>query len=108
MISTSKWSDHRAATLVPQGVQTLTLSEAQATAAIWVPFIEVTNRGIRKTETIATSFLIHKSGDVEKVCRRLTTVMQKFTVDQFPFDSHHLKIKIASSKYMSDDVVLVP
>lgn len=68
----------------------------------------VTSRDIQGVEEISTSVSISKSGTVHKVQRVIARQKNKFSVEEYPFDSQTLIILIASSKYMADEVKLEP
>lgn len=106
MVMTLKWKDPRVVSLVPKGLDKLSMSREQAEKAIWMPGIVVSNRDIEKYEIISSSVTIFRSGDVQRVERANTRVMKKFALKQYPFDSQNLTINICSSKYMLDEVVL--
>jgi len=102
------WNDPRVVGLVPAGVDEQTLSAEQATKSIWMPGIVVTNRAIKMYEIISTVVMIRKSGDVTKVERATVTCRSIFDLRQYPFDTQSFKMKIASSEYMLDELVLKP
>jgi hypothetical protein len=103
-----KWKDPRVISLVPAGMEFKTMSGKQALKSIWMPEIVVTNRDIRKWETIASTVKVFSTGDVFKVERAGVICNHRFVLDQFPFDTQDIQVKIASSKYMLDEVVLKP
>jgi len=86
----------------------LTMSYDQADQTIWTPGLNVTNRDIEKYEIISSTVTIYRSGDVLRVERANTRVMKKFMLEGYPFDTQHLVVNIASSKYMLDEVRLEP
>jgi len=73
-----------------------------------MPGVTVTNRDIREYEIISASVTLFKSGEVRRVERANTRVMKKFELMNYPFDYQNLTIDIASSKYMSAEVAMVP
>jgi len=108
VIMTAKWTDKRVATLIPDGLDSLTLSKAESEKKIWLPGLVITNRDIRQYDLISTAVFIKKSGEVFKVERATAIIKNKFPLADFPFDRQQLVVKIASEKYMLDDVVLKP
>lgn len=106
MITTLQWLDPRTTRLIPQKVKVLTLSQENARQRLWMPDIEITNRGIRGYEKISTSISINRDGLVTKVERSLAVIKNKFHVEAFPFDDQLLTVTIASTALMSDEVIL--
>jgi len=102
------WKDPRAADLVPSGMTKLSMSGKLALKKIWMPEVVITNRDIRKLETISTTVTIFKTGLVTKVERAVVVINNKYKLEEYPFDSQKLNVKIASSKYMLDEVMLKP
>jgi len=103
-----EWNDLRVATLVPSGLNEVSMSGKDALKKIWMPEIVITNRDIRAQETIATTVTIYKSGEVTKIQRSAVRVNNVYELAEYPFDKQKLQVKIASSKYMLRDVLLVP
>jgi len=87
-------------------VNEVTLSGLEAMKSIWMPGVVVTNRDIRAYELISTSVTITKDGDVTKVERAGVTCQNLYLLEEYPFDTQTLAIKVASSKYMLNEVVL--
>merc|ERR1719478_1112900 len=108
MVMSLKWTDPRVIELIPAGADKLSMAWEQALSRIWMPGIVVTNRDIEKYEIISASVTIFKSGEVLRVERAQARIMKKYALKDYPFDKQHLQIKIASSKYMLNEVVLVP
>jgi len=106
VIMTLKWTDKRVARLLPDGMDSMTLSDKESQIKIWLPGVEITNRDIRKNELISTSVLITREGEVTKVERANVVCKQKYDLTGFPFDEQTLMTKIASTKYMLSEVVL--
>jgi hypothetical protein len=102
------WTDARVTALVPAGQDSLTLSGSEAEKQIWMPAIVITNRDIRKYEVISTSVIIKATGEVQKIERAVVNCMDRFLLDEYPFDEQDLTIRIASEKYLSDSVELQP
>jgi hypothetical protein len=108
VVMTLRWTDKRVTKLIPKGLANLTLTEGEAKKMMWLPQVTVTNRDIRKVEVISIAVVIHKAGNIEKVERLLVNIKQRFMLADYPFDTQHLEVKIASSKYMISELVLVP
>jgi len=108
VVMTLKWIDKRVALLIPEGVDTLTLSKMESERKIWLPGMVITNRDIKKYDLISTAVFINRKGEVFKVERATAVVKNKYVLDDFPFDEQKLVVKIASAKYMINDVVLKP
>lgn len=100
------WKDPRVARLVPSGKKEVTLSLSQAKAQIWMPEIVVTNRAVKMYEIISTAVQIYSTGEVRKVERAIVTCKNIFDLGEYPFDTQEFFLKIASAKYMSDELVL--
>jgi cbb3-type cytochrome oxidase subunit 3 len=94
--------------LIPVGLDKVSMGWEQAVKLIWMPGIVVTNRDIEKYEIISASVTIFRSGEVHRVERANSRIMKKFLLEDYPFDTQDLDVNIASSKYMTDEVVLVP
>lgn len=103
-----KWKDTRAASKVPSDMNQITMSGKQALDSIWMPEVVITNRGIRQHDIVSTAVTITSAGDVTKVERSGATINSLYNLEEYPFDTQKLQIKIASSKYMLDEVVLAP
>lgn len=108
MVMTVKWNDPRVVALIPAGLDKLSMAWSQALKLIWMPGVVVSNRDIEKYEILAASVTIFRSGDVRRVERANARLMKKYVLSDYPFDTQQLNVNIASSKYMSDEVVLVP
>jgi len=103
-----KWTDQRVTALIPAGNEKLTLSWKQALSSIWMPEVVITNRAIKKVEIISTTVTIYTSGMVTKVERALVGCNNIYELSEYPFDTQKLRMKLASSKYMLNDVALEP
>jgi len=108
VVMTIKWNDPRVISLLPKGLDKMSMSTKQASEIVWMPGVVVSNRDIEKYEIIAASVTIYRTGEVRRVERANARVMKKYQLADYPFDSQELKVIIASSKYMADEVVLVP
>jgi len=107
MAMSLRWKDPRVVDLLPEGLDQMSMAWDQALERLWMPGIVVTNRDIRKYEIISASVTIFRTGEVLRVERAQARVMKKFELEGYPFDSQHLEVKLASSKYMVNEVVLV-
>merc|ERR1740117_1320656 len=73
-----------------------------------MPEVIVTNRDIKKYDLISTSVIISNTGEVTKVERAAVIINQMYALEEYPFDTQKLEIKVASGKYMLNEVVLEP
>lgn len=101
-----QWKDPRVAQLVPDGTDRLSMSGKMASLKIWMPDVVVTNRDIGKYDKISTSVTMYKTGEVMMVERAGVVLNMLYELDQYPFDAQKLAVKVASSKYMLDEVEL--
>lgn len=108
IVMSFRWKDTRAVSLIPAGLPRVVLSGAAAKSKLWQPDIIITNHAIKGYEVISSNVQVLKSGTVEKVERAQVMINNNFELGNYPFDVQELRIKIASAKYMSDDLVLVP
>mmetsp|Transcript_33261 Transcript_33261/g.72593 ORF Transcript_33261/g.72593 Transcript_33261/m.72593 type:complete len:409 (-) Transcript_33261:132-1358(-) len=108
MVQTSQWSDPRVISLVPPNSMNITLPTERAVELMWLPDIVVTNRAIKGSEVISSAVFADRNGIVSRVERRMATMKALFKVGSFPFDVQQLLIKVASSTYMANEVLLVP
>jgi hypothetical protein len=106
MVLTLIWNDKRNIKLIPAGAENITLSQEEANKQVWLPEIAVTNRYVKKFQIISTAVELHRDGRTVKVQRVEVRVMDMYNLAQYPFDSQDLKVKIASSQYMLNAVVL--
>jgi len=107
MVMSLKWKDPRVIDFVPAGLDKVTVAWNQALEHIWMPGIVVTNREIKKYEIVSASVTVFRSGSVLRVERAQARIMQKYKLKEYPFDTQKLQIKIASSKYMLNELKLV-
>jgi len=103
-----KWMDKRVAALVPEGLDSMTLSKKEAEMKMWLPGIVVTNRDSHKFDLVSTSVMINRKGEVFRVDRATVVVKNKYKLNHYPYDEQDLVVKVASSKYMLDEVILKP
>mmetsp|Transcript_7060 Transcript_7060/g.15201 ORF Transcript_7060/g.15201 Transcript_7060/m.15201 type:complete len:404 (-) Transcript_7060:80-1291(-) len=108
LVQTTQWSDPRVVSLVPPSDVNITFPIERAIELMWLPEITITNRAISGSEVISSAVFVDRSGTVSKVERRMATMKVLFRVGSFPFDTQQLPIKVASSTYMSNEVLLVP
>jgi len=108
IVMSFRWKDARAAKLIPAGLPRVVFSAAQAQGKLWQPDIIITNHGIKQYEVISSNVQVFKSGTVQKVERAQVKINNKFELGNYPFDVQEFRVQIASSKYMSDGLVLVP
>jgi len=103
-----KWKDPRVVDLIPAGLEHLTMPARMALKKMWMPEVVITNRDINKYDLISSSVRIDRKGDVFKVERATAVINQVYKLAEYPFDTQKLLIKVASSKYMLNEVVLEP
>jgi len=108
IVMTLKWTDKRVIKLIPEGSDALTLSKKDSTKLIWLPGMVVTNRDLKKHDVISTAVMINRKGEVFKVERSTVGVKNNYVLNDYPYDNQKLVVKIASSIYMIDEVVLKP
>jgi len=108
IVQTYKWKDDRVKALIEAGKDHLTLSKKESEMKIWLPGMVITNRDIKKYDLISTSVTINKKGEVFKVERAMAIVKCGYILNDFPYDKQDLVVKVASSKYMINEVVLEP
>lgn len=107
-VMTLKWTDNRTSALVPQGKDSITLGQDDAATMMWMPDISVTNRNLKGVDVISTAITVASGGKVTKIERFLSVTKNGFDPRAFPFDTQHLKLRIASTTLMSDELQLVP
>jgi len=108
VVMTLKWKDPRVVALIPKGMDDLTLSKRESEMKLWLPMMAVTNRDIKKYDLISTAVMINRKGEVFKVERSQAIIKNKYILNDYPYDTQKLIVKIASTKYMIDEVMLVP
>eukprot|EP00427_Karlodinium_veneficum_P006375 CAMPEP_0169179858 /NCGR_PEP_ID=MMETSP1015-20121227/67871_1 /TAXON_ID=342587 /ORGANISM="Karlodinium micrum, Strain CCMP2283" /LENGTH=559 /DNA_ID=CAMNT_0009254947 /DNA_START=23 /DNA_END=1700 /DNA_ORIENTATION=+ len=107
-VLTLQWQDTRTASLVPSGQDSITMSSEAAATKIWLPEVEITNKVDRDSNLISSSFTVSKDGMVTLVERNLAVIRNKFELEEYPFDEQTLRLTIASEKYMSSELILLP
>jgi hypothetical protein len=108
IVMSLKWKDPRVTQFVPPGIDRLVLSDSQAIDKIWIPDMVITNHELLGMQTISTSVEVFRNGEVEKVERSQVRISNSFELGGYPFDVQSFKVKIASAKYMANDLVLSP
>jgi len=108
MVMTARWHDPRVVKFINKSHDKLSMAWSQALELLWMPGIVVTNRDIESYEIVSASVTIFRSGEVVRVERARAEIMKKYELEAYPFDTQHLAVNIASSKYMSNEVVLIP
>lgn len=103
-----RWNDPRVVHLIPEGLENVTLAWSQALELMWMPGLVVANKDIEMYEVISSSITIYRSGDVMRVERAQARCMKKYLLQEYPFDEQALEVQVVSSKYMIDELVLVP
>lgn len=108
IVLTLEWADPRVAPLVPLGHDFLTLEKDDAENFMWVPDIIISNRDVHGVDIISSSFNVSKMGKVMKIERLVVMVKNVYAIHAFPFDSQMLKVHLASSTLMADELRMVP
>lgn len=108
LVLSLKWNDNRTAVLVPAGQQAVTISQQQASAQMWMPDIAITNRQQGGIEVISTAIKVSSGGEVQKVQRVLAAVKNSYDSRAFPFDNQDMRVRVASTVLMADDLTLSP
>ncbi len=105
-----RWRDPAlafAATTVGQDFQAFADQEAlEKLATIWSPKIVVSNM-LASDSTIATGLIIRTDGTVELMQSIKGTFETRLELAAFPFDRQNLPVVLLSSRYSSNQVVLV-
>lgn len=107
-IITASWRDPRVVDVIPDGLTYITMESKDARRLIWMPKIAITNRGNVDVERLSSSVTLDAEGTVTQVVRRMVRCKTNFMLNDFPFDKQHLQVKIASSRYVVQDVKLKP
>jgi hypothetical protein len=109
MVLTLSWHDPRTVHLIPDGADTIQLSQEEASKSVWLPEIVVTDQSVHNSvQIVSTAVELHTDGTVVKVQRQEVMVEDKYNLKEYPFDSQPLRVKIASSQYMTPELQLVP
>lgn len=108
VVLTLSWPDRRTAGLPGEGRAWVSLSAEEAEERIWIPDVMISNRDRKSVDVISTSFNVSRAGRVTQVQRILAKFKNTFSVHAFPFDHQALRIVLASSTLMADELVLVP
>jgi hypothetical protein len=103
-----KWNDPRVVSLVPAGMDEVSMSAKEAAGKIWMPEVAITNRDIKRIDVISTAVTITNTGEVSKIERSIVVCNNVYELAEYPFDKQQLAVKIASSKYMLNHLVLRP
>lgn len=106
VIMVLKWTDARAIDMVPAGLDKVTVGGDMAKKMVWMPEVVITNRAIKSVDIISTVVVISRTGEVTKVERTLVSCNNIFLLEDYPFDTQKLHVKIASSKYMLQELVM--
>lgn len=108
LVNSYKWTDPRVLKLIPKGLEETTLSKLESERLMWLPGMVVTNRDLGKYDLVSTAVNINRKGEVHKIERATVRVKNQYVLNDYPFDKQNFVVKIASSKYMIDEVILVP
>lgn len=108
VVLTLRWTDPRTKSLVPAGVRKHTIKADIAKNEMWMPDVAVTNRKIGGQEVISSGTTVTLDGKVTKTERLIIVCTNKFQISSFPFDSQVLKLRVASTTMMLDEVKLTP
>lgn len=108
LVVTTRWTDSRTSSLVRDGLKSVALPTKKAAGKMWLPDTAITNRAKGGTDIISSQIFVSKSGEVTKVERVLANVKNKFDLSAFPYDEQVMKVRLASTAMMLDEVVLKP
>jgi len=109
LVLTLSWHDPRTVKLIPKGASTIQLSQEEASNEVWLPEIVVTDQSVHNSvQIVSTAVELHEDGTVVKVQRQEVMVEDKYNLKEYPFDSQPLRVKLASSQYMTPELQLVP
>jgi hypothetical protein len=108
LVTTLRWKDPRAVALIPKKHHELTLPIGKAKTQMWLPDIQLTSRDRGGVEVLSSAVSINETGVVTKVERSVAILKNAFNIVAFPFDYQNLKLRIASSSLMMDDLRLKP
>lgn len=103
-----RWKDPRVIDLIPAGLDKLSMAWSQALKLVWMPGIVIANRDIEMYEIISSSVTVFRTGEVVRVERAQVRCLKKYLLEAYPFDTQDLEVRVASSKYMTSEVVIVP
>jgi len=108
VVLTTVWSDNRAASVVPQNHTNITLPIEVAKQRIWLPDVVITNQGVDGIHVVSSAIFVSVTGKIQKTERLLATVIHRFDVNTFPFDTQNLTVWVASACLMTDELKLIP
>lgn len=108
LVLSSRWKDERVVSLIPRGLEKISMAWSEALKLVWMPGLVIANRDIEMYEIISSSVTIFRSGEVVRVERALARCMHKYLLEEYPFDYQDLHVEVTSSKYMLNEVVLKP
>lgn len=106
LVLTIRWLDQRVRKILPEGQKSLSLPTKRAKNHIWLPDVIVTNRALKGFDVISSIVTISDSGVVTKTERIIVSILAAFDVSAFPFDTQVLRLRVASSSYMTDELQL--
>jgi len=106
LVITLSWYDPRAAGVIPHGNASTTFASEVAGQHIWLPDVQVTNRDIKGLEVVSSSVTVYSNGSVMKVERVIATVKSDFKINDFPFDTQCLRVRVASTSLSREELVL--
>jgi hypothetical protein len=108
IVMSVRWNDPRVIRLLPPGLDKLSIAWSQALKLVWMPGVVIANRDIEMYEIISSSVTVHRSGEVVRVERAQARCLKKFALQEYPFDTQELDVRVVSSKYMTSEVILIP
>jgi len=109
VIVTSAWNDTRVMDLLG-GQNNITLPIEEAQGQLWTPNVQVTNVCFKAPLVISSAVIVTDQfgGYVQQITRVQVTVTSTYDLENMPFDTQILGIKVASVSYMANELVMVP
>eukprot|EP00440_Ansanella_granifera_P022817 gb/GFBE01024779.1/.p1 GENE.gb/GFBE01024779.1/~~gb/GFBE01024779.1/.p1 ORF type:complete len:496 (+),score=119.22 gb/GFBE01024779.1/:1-1488(+) len=108
LVITTSWNDPDVKKSLKEGQTEARFATEDARKFLWLPDIGITNRDFKNVEVISSSIKIWNSGWATKVERVMATMENDFDTSAYPWDQQTLRVVLASTKLMADELVLKP